>query len=202
MRATSLSGTERSKPPDATPTSERIPVALVQLELDFFHVGGHVLREKLAVSHSAPRRGADGAGAPRTAADALGPYLVPVGLHVNRPLMRVPVLLPLLPEVPRHVPVHYRLHDGDALARERREAAAARSAPVSAAAPEPAAQSSPSAARSEPRGAARGTSHGERERCSHGRAGRRRSPRGSGALQTPHRFEVEGESRAASSGPR
>lgn len=48
--------------------------------------------------------------------------------------MRVPVLLPLLPEVPRHVPVHYRLHDGDALARERREAAAARSAPVSAAA--------------------------------------------------------------------
>lgn len=134
MRATSLSGTERSKPPDATPTSERIPVALVQLELDFFHVGGHVLREKLAVSHSAPRRGADGAGAPRAAADALGPYLVPVGLHVNRPLMRVPVLLPLLPEVPRHVPVHYRLHDGDALARERREAAAARTAPVSAAA--------------------------------------------------------------------
>lgn len=61
--AMSLSGTEGSKRPDTTPTSERIPIALVQLELDFFHVGGHVLGEKLAQPHRAPGHGADGTGA-------------------------------------------------------------------------------------------------------------------------------------------
>lgn len=42
-------------------------------------------------------------------------YLVPVRLHIHRPLVSVTILLPLLPEVPRDVPVHDRLHDGNAL---------------------------------------------------------------------------------------
>lgn len=41
--------------------------------------------------------------------------LVVVGLHVDGPLVRVPVLLALLPEVPRHVPVNDRFHYADAL---------------------------------------------------------------------------------------
>ena len=42
-------------------------------------------------------------------------HLVPVGLHVHRPLVRVSVLLPLLPEVAGDVPEHDGFHDRHSL---------------------------------------------------------------------------------------
>lgn len=62
-------------------------------------------------------------------------YLVPVRLHVHRPLVSVTILFSLLPKIPRDVPVHDRLHDGDAL-REK-EHKRARRVQRCAAAPPP-----------------------------------------------------------------
>lgn len=67
--------------------------------------------------------------------EAALPYLVPVRLHIHRPLVSVTILLSLLPKIPRDVAVHDRLHDGNALKkgaqadRARSEALPYRAAP-------------------------------------------------------------------------
>lgn len=75
-------------------------------------------------------------------------YLVPVRLHVHRPLVSVTILLSLLPKIPRDVPVHDRLHDGDAL-REK-EHKRTRRVQRGAVAPPPAARAPPAAAEAAP----------------------------------------------------